>query len=195
MVLGLFSYACAGEKLPKRTEEEMMHMFSEMKENVELINGKWQFSKVVEQEGSAQVLYDQAIEAIAQVFRDIKAPIQEKDRDAGRVVVKMETETVWNRTGMFTEISYVPQYILTIDTKDNRYRMRLLVNGLVRKDFNSGAIVSKDISIEDCYPYNSEVKKKDWNKSFQGLFYTYTTAQNILKGIESLMNTPSDDNW
>lgn len=196
LMSGILVYISADEKLPKRTDEEIQTLFTEFESNAELVDGKWVFKKVIQQDGSATELFDRSIEAIAQLFKDIKDPIQDKDREAGKVVAKIDMPDIWYRTGTFSEICYVPQYILTIETKDNRYRLKLLVNQLTRKNFNSGAIKQFSVRIEECYPYNKEVKTKDQNKSFQGLWFTYINAQLILTEIENLMKSAAkDDEW
>lgn len=83
------------------------------------ITGSSTYTQVVEVKNSKDALFKNAQSWIAKTFGDYKSVIQFEDKEAGRLILKGVTDGVNNiMTKSF-------RYVITIDTKDNRYRCQI----------------------------------------------------------------------
>lgn len=189
--------AFADPRIPKWTDEQIDSMFVNIEKNVTLVNGTWEISKIYSLDGEPTAIYDKAVEAFSKVFDDIRFPIQDKNREACRIVAKNIVEAPWYRTGAFTEIKWDYSYLITVEAREGRYKIKLYLNSIEQYNFNSGATKITSLKPVDFYPYNLNCKKKDHAKNFLALQLAYEAANKIMDTLSSYMaeSPSSDDEW
>ena len=137
-------------------------------------SGDFEYSGTFDVEGvTADVLYSRAKAWVANAYVSAQDVIQLDDKDAHRVIVKGNTTTHW----MLTETATV-RHVLTIETKDGRYRYSL-----------SGFTMSSSSSTWGGHeqPLTRRVHKV--------VNRTHAQIIPILNSLQLAMEVEADDDW
>lgn len=136
--------------------------------------GAYEYSDTVEVEGAtADELYSRAKAWVANAYRSAQNVVQLDDKDAHRLIIKGNSRETYLMMGQVTV-----RHVVTIETKDGRYRYRM--TGFV-VDYDGG----------NSTPLEGEIKpgKKKL------LRRVHNTATEMLSELWAAMEVEADDDW
>lgn len=165
--------------------------FEEMKKNFTESEDEWIFQKVVEVSNkSKDDIYQKSLEVLANIYKDSKEVIQNKDKEAGVIVGKGIVDSDFRTINWTTVCRNRCWHLVKIDIKDNKYRITLTVNSVF---YEAGSDLrhpfdGTEYGLHKFYPYFTNCKPKLRNVSFDSLRFVYNSSLYILNSLEKEIN-------
>jgi len=157
-----------------------------------LENGIITFSTVTPVEGvDKNELHLRAHDWIIKSFNSPKDVIQLSDKDAGKIVCKTYT-TVSAGKGLFGKVTMDLFYLLTIETRDNRYK--ITASNFIHSHKHPGLNVEGENNFEEYFLLKHPTKKeKSLNMEMASNLanFIYSTFEQA----ESEINQQKNDDW
>lgn len=197
MLLGSI-YAQSSKKEDKN--RNVLSEFEEMKKNFSESESEWVFSKIVTAENkSKEDIYNKALEVLADIYKDSKDVIQNKDKEAGLIVGKGFIDSDIRTINWASICRNRCWHLIKIEIKEGKYRISITVNSVWNE---TGADLrhpfkGTEYKLSNFYPYWKDCKPKHRITSFDNLKFVYDSSMGIIRNLEEEINKKlaSNDNW
>jgi hypothetical protein len=195
--------ACAtliGSVQSQSTSAKILLEFEQMKKNFSGDEKEWVFTKTIDAQGkSKDEIYVVALEVLAGMYNSSKDAIQNRDKDAGQIIVKGFVDSEIRKLNWASIARNRVWHLIKIEARDDRYRITLSINTIWNEQGTAlGPIFAgEEYSLSKFYPYWKGCKSKYQEISFNNLKFAYdssiATMDNIEENIAKKLN--EDDNW